>query len=396
VRVHLKIVAGPLDGQVVVVRTGESLRFGRTQWAEFSVPHDAHMSSVHFQVECNAQSCRVRDLNSTNGTFLNEQRVVESLLHDGDVIRAGQTQLSVQIPKEAPQARPAAPKEPPKQPARIAPPQLIRSAPQPPVRSDPPQLIRSASQPTGGRQSLIPPQAVKTAPWPPSPAEFAELAIPPTARPYGAALTDPDPLVQREALWAALWTRQPWLLAYLRCLAERPTPENGEGLLLLGILGEPRDLEHVLKIGRTTDLGPPRFETLAAFGHPRVVESLLADMENAEPGTGAAAANAFAKITGIEIDSDRRAAPPEIGPQPDASQQEAPDVQLARRMWQEVKDRFAQGVRWRRGLDVSRPLDADALLQLDLESRRQILLRGAYHGTWRGGPAELERFPQTY
>ncbi len=44
-----------------------------------------------------AQECRVRDLASSNGTFLNGERVESAAIYEGDVIRAGNTTFTVHV-----------------------------------------------------------------------------------------------------------------------------------------------------------------------------------------------------------------------------------------------------------------------------------------------------------
>src|SRR5688572_31700729 len=77
------------------VRPGQVVHFGRTQRADECFPHDAAMSSRHFRVERSVDGWHCRDLQSTNGTFLNDVLIVEALLHPGDRIRAGDTTFVV-------------------------------------------------------------------------------------------------------------------------------------------------------------------------------------------------------------------------------------------------------------------------------------------------------------
>jgi pSer/pThr/pTyr-binding forkhead associated (FHA) protein len=75
----------------------QSVTVGRTAKADYVIAGDAQMSSLHFRVECGQSGCRVRDLSSTNGTFLNGQKVVDAVIHDGDCLLAGSTRFSVRI-----------------------------------------------------------------------------------------------------------------------------------------------------------------------------------------------------------------------------------------------------------------------------------------------------------
>jgi len=75
------------------------LQVGRTEWADCSLPHDGHLSSVHFRLESDAAGCYLRDLGSSNGTFVNGREVKERVrLCDGDEILAGRTTFAVRVP----------------------------------------------------------------------------------------------------------------------------------------------------------------------------------------------------------------------------------------------------------------------------------------------------------
>jgi eukaryotic-like serine/threonine-protein kinase len=49
------------------------------------------LSREHFRLEFSVTACRLVDLNSRNGTFVNDRRATTVLLRDGDVIVAGST-----------------------------------------------------------------------------------------------------------------------------------------------------------------------------------------------------------------------------------------------------------------------------------------------------------------
>jgi pSer/pThr/pTyr-binding forkhead associated (FHA) protein len=100
-RVQLEITAGPFAGKRLDVTKGQTVLIGRSDRATFPIPHDPYLSSRHFLLECNSRECLVRDLNSTNGTWLNSRRIQESPLLDGDVIVAGTTGMRVTIRAEA-------------------------------------------------------------------------------------------------------------------------------------------------------------------------------------------------------------------------------------------------------------------------------------------------------
>ncbi len=75
----------------------EVRQFGRTDWADTSFPHDPKMSQVHFSIETDGKLARIKDLNSSNGTLVNDEQIVEHVLADGDRIAAGETTFQVSI-----------------------------------------------------------------------------------------------------------------------------------------------------------------------------------------------------------------------------------------------------------------------------------------------------------
>ena len=60
------------------------------------------MSRVHFKVVTDSVGCYVEDLESSNGTFLNGEKVISERLKHGDRIRAGRTTFMVQIEGDNP------------------------------------------------------------------------------------------------------------------------------------------------------------------------------------------------------------------------------------------------------------------------------------------------------
>src|SRR5689334_17658849 len=96
-RVILEIVSGPLAKKKITVAGHQKVTFGRTSWADYQFPADSLMSGKHFSVECDGQTCLVCDLSSTNGTYVNDERVIEAPVPSGAVIRAGHTKLLVTL-----------------------------------------------------------------------------------------------------------------------------------------------------------------------------------------------------------------------------------------------------------------------------------------------------------
>ncbi|MEV1332600.1 FHA domain-containing protein [Micromonospora costi] len=90
----LTVAGGPMRGASFRLRAAP-LVIGRAPTADVVVP-DPHLSRRHAEVWLAPDGASVRDLGSTNGTWLNDRRIsgVEQLA-DGDVIRLGRTELRV-------------------------------------------------------------------------------------------------------------------------------------------------------------------------------------------------------------------------------------------------------------------------------------------------------------
>src|SRR5438270_686554 len=82
------------------------------------------------------------------------------------------------------------------------------------------------------------------------------------AETYQAGIKDGNPATRREALFAAAWGRQAWLLDHCRKAANTSSPEAWDALLVLAILGKPQDLPQILVGGQTTAFGSQRFRLL--------------------------------------------------------------------------------------------------------------------------------------
>lgn len=93
----LEAVAGAATGRSLVVRDGQSVLVGRTNWADRSVPEDTALSEVHFELRCDWRGCQIWDRDSAGGTWVNGQRVASAALQDQDQVVAGETTFRVHI-----------------------------------------------------------------------------------------------------------------------------------------------------------------------------------------------------------------------------------------------------------------------------------------------------------
>src|SRR5262245_23826410 len=94
--VTLTVIAGPHRGRVIAFRSHDTFVVGRSSAAQFRLPfRDKTLSRLHFLVEVNPPACRLMDMASLNGTFVNGRRVSAVDLRDGDTIRGGRTAIGV-------------------------------------------------------------------------------------------------------------------------------------------------------------------------------------------------------------------------------------------------------------------------------------------------------------
>ncbi|HEY0728453.1 MAG TPA: protein kinase [Pyrinomonadaceae bacterium] len=101
-QVNLKVVAGPYKGRIFSFTQHDSFLIGRSRDAHLYLPDDRYFSRNHCLLEINPPRSFLRDLNSTNGTFVNGQRVAHAFLNDGDRIQGGETILLVEVTASPP------------------------------------------------------------------------------------------------------------------------------------------------------------------------------------------------------------------------------------------------------------------------------------------------------
>lgn len=112
--VELKVTGGPAAGRMFKFKKPDCFLFGRTKDARLSLPDDPYISRQHFLMEISSCSCRITDLGSKNGVFINGVRYggrkppdpgVEQArdgrmggsLRDGDIIIVGNTVMEISI-----------------------------------------------------------------------------------------------------------------------------------------------------------------------------------------------------------------------------------------------------------------------------------------------------------
>jgi hypothetical protein len=88
----------------------ERTTVGRVEDNTFQIA-DGSVSSHHAEILLQGTDIIVKDLNSTNGTFINGEKITETVLKPGQTLRLGQVELKIDDgkPVTAPPPAPAAP-----------------------------------------------------------------------------------------------------------------------------------------------------------------------------------------------------------------------------------------------------------------------------------------------
>jgi serine/threonine-protein kinase len=109
-QITLTVTAGPHKGRVFTFGGHDTFLVGRSKRVHFRLQRDdRYFSRVHFLVEVNPPQCRLVDLASRNGTYVNGERVETADLRDGDQIKAGRTILRVSVESDEPPPAPPRP-----------------------------------------------------------------------------------------------------------------------------------------------------------------------------------------------------------------------------------------------------------------------------------------------
>jgi serine/threonine-protein kinase len=98
VKFRLAVVAGPHEGREFTFDGRDTFLVGRTPDCHLSLSYDdPYVARRQFLLEINPPRCRLTDLDSRNGTFLNGVRVKTAEVSQGDRIAIGQTVFQVFI-----------------------------------------------------------------------------------------------------------------------------------------------------------------------------------------------------------------------------------------------------------------------------------------------------------
>ncbi len=96
-QVTLRVVAGPQIGRVFTFNQHDTFLIGRSETAQFCLPQDRFFSRHHCLLEIAPPQIFLRDLGSTNGTYVNGSKVETAHLKSGDNIQGGETVLAIEV-----------------------------------------------------------------------------------------------------------------------------------------------------------------------------------------------------------------------------------------------------------------------------------------------------------
>lgn len=93
-RFEFVVRSGKELGRTIAVSSGQTLTLGRLNGCDVVVDDEA-ASRRHCSISAREDACAVADLQSANGTFVNERRVTTAALNRGDKVRIGSTVLEL-------------------------------------------------------------------------------------------------------------------------------------------------------------------------------------------------------------------------------------------------------------------------------------------------------------
>jgi hypothetical protein len=225
------------------------------------------------------------------------------------------------------------------------------------------------------------------------------LAVPEAA--WIRGFEDASRPVRLCALQAAAWQGYPPVLVYLRDAARTASTPDDIAVIAFAWLAEADDYRTVMAAAWRLPSVQDQVHAVSALGHPSAIPRLIEMLTDGNPQTAAAAAAAMTRMTGWDLDSDRKATVLPADATPGDEFGEAfdevvvlPDAARARTRWNAEQVQFATASRWSRGIDVSRGLPRQGLPLIDLESFKACCLRARMLGSTAWTAARLDAFPQ--
>src|SRR3989475_7515646 len=107
---RLVLLSEGLTGRTYELKVDKTT-VGRVEDNAFQIP-ETSVSSHHAELLLRGHDVVVKDLNSTNGTFINGEKVAEAVLKPGQILRLGQVEMRLESAAAAAAAASAASKKP--------------------------------------------------------------------------------------------------------------------------------------------------------------------------------------------------------------------------------------------------------------------------------------------
>jgi hypothetical protein len=114
----LVILSQGMNGRVHELKADKTT-IGRVEDNTFQIAEPS-VSSHHCEVVLRGNEVVIKDLNSTNGTFINDEKITESVLKPGQTLRLGQIELRLENGAPAAPAAPASTPSSAKKPESVA------------------------------------------------------------------------------------------------------------------------------------------------------------------------------------------------------------------------------------------------------------------------------------
>jgi len=95
----VRVRTGSEEGELYPLFDNREITIGRSPTNNIFV-RDKNVSRIHCQIVVSNGSATLTDLQSTNGTFVNNERITECVLKVNDLIRVGATLLEVEAVDE--------------------------------------------------------------------------------------------------------------------------------------------------------------------------------------------------------------------------------------------------------------------------------------------------------
>lgn len=93
-KIKLEVLGGPMDG--LDFNFEKNIKIGRDKNNDFILPLDKFISRHHAKIKIKDNQIYLEDLKSTNGTFINEERISgEALLEKEQIFKLGLTYLKI-------------------------------------------------------------------------------------------------------------------------------------------------------------------------------------------------------------------------------------------------------------------------------------------------------------